>query len=216
MSGYRLAFGSLLGAAFTLVACAPPAVEPKPPAPAASTSAATPASARLSEEAEPAVPELRTGSITPIDHAEPLVLKVRRHVMDGDEQLLELPLPQFASEAPGDQFWFGTEARLSSGRAPLQLVWRGNGNEMVLWLRRPKAEANSELAGDAPSTEDGVVRVPVRDHTGAIASAVRRLDAARIEVADIAVRRPTLDDVFFSLTGHAAEEPAEGKEEVAA
>jgi ABC-2 type transport system ATP-binding protein len=34
---------------------------------------------------------------------------------------------------------------------------------------------------------------------------VRRLDEAGVGVEDIALRRPTLDDVFMSLTGHAAE-----------
>jgi len=38
---------------------------------------------------------------------------------------------------------------------------------------------------------------------------VRRLDAAGVGIDDIALRRPTLDDVFISLTGHAAEERAE-------
>ena len=42
--------------------------------------------------------------------------------------------------------------------------------------------------------------------TGAIAEAVRRLDEADLGVEDIALRRPTLDDVFIALTGHAAEE----------
>ena len=41
--------------------------------------------------------------------------------------------------------------------------------------------------------------------TAAIADAVRRLDEAGVEIDDIAVRRPTLDDVFLTLTGHAAE-----------
>jgi ABC-2 type transport system ATP-binding protein len=35
---------------------------------------------------------------------------------------------------------------------------------------------------------------------------VRRLDAARIESRGLAVRRPSLDDVFLALTGHAAED----------
>jgi ABC-2 type transport system ATP-binding protein len=35
---------------------------------------------------------------------------------------------------------------------------------------------------------------------------VRQLDSAGITIADLAVRRPTLDDVFLRLTGHAAEE----------
>jgi ABC-2 type transport system ATP-binding protein len=39
---------------------------------------------------------------------------------------------------------------------------------------------------------------------------VRRLDDTDIAVDDIAMRRPTLDDVFIALTGHKAEEePAE-------
>ena len=38
---------------------------------------------------------------------------------------------------------------------------------------------------------------------------VRELDAAGVPVEDVAVRRPTLDDVFFELTGHAAEEREE-------
>ena len=45
--------------------------------------------------------------------------------------------------------------------------------------------------------------------------AVRLLDAAGVEVADIALRRPTLDDVFLTLTGHAAGGPR-ASEEVAA
>lgn len=38
----------------------------------------------------------------------------------------------------------------------------------------------------------------------AVVDVVRRLDAAGISVSDLEVRRPTLDDVFFALTGHAA------------
>jgi hypothetical protein len=46
----------------------------------------------------------------------------------------------------------------------------------------------------------------MRHASGGIADAVRRLDSAGVGIADIAVRRPTLDDVFLVLTGHAAEE----------
>jgi ABC-2 type transport system ATP-binding protein len=61
-------------------------------------------------------------------------------------------------------------------------------------------------AGERPAAEDGTVRLTPRQRTGAIAEAVRRLDGAGIGVDDIALRRPTLDDVFLALTGHAAEE----------
>jgi ABC-2 type transport system ATP-binding protein len=46
--------------------------------------------------------------------------------------------------------------------------------------------------------------VPVHRGTAALIDALRGLDAAGVEVQDIGVRRPTLDDVFLSLTGHAA------------
>ncbi len=50
------------------------------------------------------------------------------------------------------------------------------------------------------------------DRVGALTEAVRQLDAADIELADIEVRRPTLDDVFLQLTGHAAtEEKTDGE-----
>jgi ABC-2 type transport system ATP-binding protein len=39
---------------------------------------------------------------------------------------------------------------------------------------------------------------------------IREFDEAGIAIDDIGLRRPTLDDVFLSLTGHVAvEEPAE-------
>ncbi len=65
--------------------------------------------------------------------------------------------------------------------------------------------ALSEIGSGEPSCDDGLVRLPISERDGAIAGAVRRLDAARIAVDDLAVRQPTLDDVFISLTGHAAE-----------
>ena len=55
--------------------------------------------------------------------------------------------------------------------------------------------------------ETGVVSVPVGGRgSDALIEAVRALDAARVEVRDLALRRPSLDDVFLALTGHAAED----------
>jgi ABC-2 type transport system ATP-binding protein len=50
------------------------------------------------------------------------------------------------------------------------------------------------------------VVVPVQDVRGVVPRVVRRLDEAGIEVEDVGVRQSTLDDVFFALTGHAAED----------
>jgi ABC-2 type transport system ATP-binding protein len=80
--------------------------------------------------------------------------------------------------------------------------------------------ALAAMSDERPSLEDGTVRAPVRRRSGVIAEAVRRLDDAGVGIDDIALRRPTLDDVFVALTGHAVEdEPAataEPAEEVSA
>jgi ABC-2 type transport system ATP-binding protein len=61
------------------------------------------------------------------------------------------------------------------------------------------------MAAERPALEDGAVRAPVHQRSGAIAEAVRRLDAADVGIEDIRLQRPTLDDVFVALTGHGAE-----------
>jgi ABC-2 type transport system ATP-binding protein len=90
--------------------------------------------------------------------------------------------------------------------------------EVTLEDRGQAAAAARVLApiadGDPSSDDDGIVSLPVRERRGAIAEAVRRLDAAGVAIDDIAVRRPTLDDVFLTLTGHTAEDAeADSKEE---
>jgi ABC-2 type transport system ATP-binding protein len=65
------------------------------------------------------------------------------------------------------------------------------------------------IASDRPFESNGSVTVPVAQRRGTIADAVRRLDTAGIAIDDIAVRTPTLDDVFLNLTGRSAEEDEE-------
>ncbi|GAQ51418.1 daunorubicin resistance protein DrrA family ABC transporter ATP-binding protein [Streptomyces acidiscabies] len=48
--------------------------------------------------------------------------------------------------------------------------------------------------------------VPVTGGAKLLAEIIRELDLRGIEIDDIGLRRPTLDDVFLSLTGHVAEE----------
>jgi ABC-2 type transport system ATP-binding protein len=50
--------------------------------------------------------------------------------------------------------------------------------------------------------------VPVTGGSQVLIEALRRLDALGSPVVDIALRRPTLDDVFLTLTGHSAEDDA--------
>jgi ABC-2 type transport system ATP-binding protein len=64
--------------------------------------------------------------------------------------------------------------------------------------------ALAEMCIENPTVSDHTVSAPVRTHRGMIAEAVRRLDEAGVGIDDISLHRPTLDDVFISLTGHAA------------
>ncbi len=88
----------------------------------------------------------------------------------------------------------------------------GEALEVTLETSADAERAISTLAGicSAPPEVDGpVLRVPVAERKGTIAAAVQRLNDAGIGIDDIAMRRPTLDDVFLNLTGHAAEVDAE-------
>jgi ABC-2 type transport system ATP-binding protein len=71
------------------------------------------------------------------------------------------------------------------------------------------AVALAPMSDEEPSAREGIVSVAVPTRTGAIVEAVRRLSDAQVGIADINVRRPTLDDVFLTLTGHAAEAAGE-------
>ena len=63
----------------------------------------------------------------------------------------------------------------------------------------------SAIADGDPAVDlDGLrVTIPIQGGVRRLSDAVRELDGAGIEVSDIALRRPTLDEVFLSLTGHA-------------
>ena len=58
--------------------------------------------------------------------------------------------------------------------------------------------------------ETGVINVGVGGRgSEALIEAVRGLDGAGVQIKGLSLRRPSLDDVFLALTGHAAEEDGE-------
>jgi ABC-2 type transport system ATP-binding protein len=76
------------------------------------------------------------------------------------------------------------------------------------------AEAAGAVMGLAPGAqvdkERSEITIPVGDAGPTILmEAIRRIDEVKIAVDDVALRRPTLDDVFLSLTGRPAEEKVE-------
>lgn len=69
------------------------------------------------------------------------------------------------------------------------------------------AEAVKNIGTEAPTidVESGRVRLPVANPVGVITEAVRSLDRQQIKLQDLAITRPTLDDVFLALTGREIE-----------
>jgi ABC-2 type transport system ATP-binding protein len=66
------------------------------------------------------------------------------------------------------------------------------------------------LAVEDPRSDEQTRRLslPVRGGTEVLAEALRLLEGSGIHVLDVGLRRPDLDDVFLTLTGHAAEDVA--------
>ena len=68
------------------------------------------------------------------------------------------------------------------------------------------ADALKNIASGPVVVEGEHVQAPVTGGGVKVVDAVRALDAASIAIKEIQLRRPTLDDVFLTLTGHHAEE----------
>jgi ABC-2 type transport system ATP-binding protein len=102
-----------------------------------------------------------------------------------------------------------------------RVIAEGTADELKARVGGERLEVTVARGGDpraaaralAPYAE-GEVRVdeerrqvvaPVANGARLLADAVRDLDAAGVQLDDLGLRRPTLDDVFLSLTGHAAE-----------
>jgi ABC-2 type transport system ATP-binding protein len=69
-------------------------------------------------------------------------------------------------------------------------------------------QAVATLTDNEPSVDASTGQITLRvghQGSGALVQAVRNLDSAAIETRGLALRRPSLDDVFLAITGHAAE-----------
>jgi ABC-2 type transport system ATP-binding protein len=86
------------------------------------------------------------------------------------------------------------EVRLARGEGS------SDGLDRALALLRDLAIADPVLDRDAHA-----IRLPVRGGARILAEAIRRVDDGGFEVTELSLHRPTLDDVFLTLTGHAAE-----------
>lgn len=68
-------------------------------------------------------------------------------------------------------------------------------------------EIVAAISGIKPSLDEGLrlISAPVSTGTKALLDVLKALEGAGIHALDVGLKRPSLDDVFLSLTGHAAE-----------
>ncbi|MDI9635996.1 ATP-binding cassette domain-containing protein [Geitlerinema splendidum] len=71
---------------------------------------------------------------------------------------------------------------------------------------RDEAKVRQELGELHQCPADGTLALPAPDRVATLIDVVRRMDAIGVTLADISLRRPSLDDVFFELTGHTTED----------
>jgi ABC-2 type transport system ATP-binding protein len=70
-------------------------------------------------------------------------------------------------------------------------------------------EAMARVSSEEPTVLGAAISIPAPDGAKTLTTVVRELDQANIDPKDIALRKPTLDDVFLTLTGHKAEDETE-------
>lgn len=100
-----------------------------------------------------------------------------------------------------------------------KLIAEGTSNELKAQLGGDVVEVNvhdadralaveclARVAAEDPTTEGATLSIPAPNGSKTLTAVVRELDAAAIEPTDIALRKPTLNDVFITITGRKAEE----------
>lgn len=129
-----------------------------------------------------------------------------------DEGATVLLTTQYLDEADrlADRIVIIDHGRVIAEDTPVQLKRRIGGGVLEVHLVRPHPEATTVLAGlvDGPfqiGDEGKRLRAPVASTSGLVAPVVRALDEAGVDVADVAVQEPSLDDVFMRLTGHGSQ-----------
>jgi ABC-2 type transport system ATP-binding protein len=138
---------------------------------------------------------------------------IRELVGDGTTVLLTT---QYLEEADrlAERIAVVDGGRVIANDAPAALKARLGGTviEMRFEEERDALRAYERLAdayGAAVEREGALVRQKSHQGSRTLMEALRSLDSADLEPASIAVRDPSLDDVFLDLTGHHAEEKKE-------
>ena len=140
---------------------------------------------------------------------------LRELVKEGATVLLTTQYLEEADQLAGDIVVIDHGGVIASG-TPLELKQRFAGD--VLDVTVADADDLDRAAGllarldsERPNVERATnkVTVPVPDGVGALITAARLLEQEKVTVLDLGIRRPSLDDVFLTLTGHATGNGAE-------
>lgn len=136
---------------------------------------------------------------------------IRDLVLDGTTVLLTTQYLEEADALADSLMVFDKGRVVASGR-PAELKAQAGKQTLDVRPSEPAhlervAAIVAEAVGVRPSVDvvNALVSAPVTDGT-ALPVVVRRLDEAGIAVTELALRLPSLDEVFLALTGHAAEE----------
>ena len=136
---------------------------------------------------------------------------IRELVADGATLLLTTQYLDEADEL-ADRIVVIDHGRIIAEGTSAELKAKTGGARLEVTLTTPHPAAATSLQplvdGDIHVSHDGRrLRAGVRAGSGLATSVVRALDGAGVLVDDVEVHQPSLDDVFFALTGHSAEEP---------
>jgi oleandomycin transport system ATP-binding protein len=136
---------------------------------------------------------------------------IRNLVLDGTTVLLTTQYLEEADALADSLLVFDKGKVVAEGR-PAELKAQAGKQSLDVRPAEPGhlervAAIVSEAVGTRPTVDvvNALVSVPVSDGTS-MPVVVRRLDEAGIAVTELALRLPSLDEVFLALVGHSAEE----------
>jgi ABC-2 type transport system ATP-binding protein len=148
---------------------------------------------------------------------------IRELVGDGATLLLTTQYLDEADEL-ADRIVVVDHGRAIANGTAAELKAQTGGARLDVTLTYPDPAAADALTpfaeGAVHTSHDGRrMRASVRSGAGLATEVVRTLDDAGVTVDDVQVHQPSLDDVFFALTGHAVEtgddhEPLDAPQEV--